>query len=85
MSEGGDGDEARRLKESLENFGGQVKKLAHTGVRWVYWMSGAARHDPQLAKAIERGYVKGLSSKLGYHAWGAGSKRKKRDGEDLPS
>jgi len=84
MSDSGDRDDAQRLKESVENLGGQVKKLAHAGVRWVYWMSGASRHDPMLRRAVEEGYVEG--TKRGYRGWwDKGTSTKKRPGEDLPS
>ena len=83
MSGSGDRDGPERLKKSLQNLGGQLKRLAKAGVRWAYWKSGAALDDPMLEKAVDQGYVMGTKRSRPW--WTTSPNREKKPGEDLPS
>ena len=54
----------RRLTEAFGNLRDSLKGLAFASVRYLYWRSGAAPHDPNLHTAINTAYWQGVKSKL---------------------
>lgn len=67
--------------ESLETLRAAATGLAFASVRFVYWKSGAAQHDPHMKEVVKSGYWEGVRSR--WHGWGG--RGVKSDSEDLPS